>query len=319
MVESSYVPLDGPLVAVGRCTGRTASTRVSPACVGHDEPAAPPYSRGVTAYLIADTKVLEPEPYEDYKAAARPLAERYGGTYLARGGELRVDDDDLWTPSRLVIISFPDMAAAQLFLDSDEYAPVKELRRKYAESTVVVVDGASVSDPAGEPTTAPVERRIEVQRAIAAEPSAIFDVLRRPEGHVAIDASGMLMSATGDPANAVGDRFTVHMDRDSLRDFDLGEYDVDVVMAVFEQDREIAWTIDGQMKPPIGHVYGYRLEPVDGGTVVTSYYDWTNIHPQYEPMVSIFPVVSEQNLRGTLGILARQVAPGARRPPVVTA
>jgi uncharacterized protein (DUF1330 family) len=274
---------------------------------------------GVTAYLIADTKVLDPEPYEEYKAAARPLAERYGGTYLARGGELRVDDDDLWTPSRLVIVSFPDLAAANAFLDSDEYAPVKELRREHAESTVVVVDGESATDAAAEPSAATSARRIEVQRAIAADPAAIFDVLRRPEGHVDIDASGMLMSASGEPATAVGDRFTVHMDRDSLRDFDLGEYDVEVVMAVFEQDREIAWTIDGQLQPPIGHVYGYRLEPIDGGTVVTSYYDWSNIHSQYEPMVSIFPVVSEQNLRGTLGILARRVAPGARRPPVATA
>lgn len=51
--------------------------------------------------------------------------------------------------------------------------------------------------------------RIEVARAIAAEPAAIVDVLRDPQGHVAIDASGMLMSATGDPASAVGDTFVV--------------------------------------------------------------------------------------------------------------
>ena len=38
--------------------------------------------------------------------------------------------------------------------------------------------------------------RIEVQRAIAADPAAIFAMLRDPKGHVAIDASGMLMDAT---------------------------------------------------------------------------------------------------------------------------
>jgi len=158
-------------------------------------------------------------------------------------------------------------------------------------------------------------RRIEVDRAIAAEPSEIFEVLRSPDGHVQIDASGMLMSAEGDPASAVGDRFVVHMDRDSLRDFDLGEYDVIVIMSVFEQDREIAWTIDGKMQPPIGHVYGYRLEPIEGGTLVTSYYDWSDIHEAYaEHVDSIFPVISEKNLMGTLGILARTVAPGKSRP-----
>ena len=49
--------------------------------------------------------------------------------------------------------------------------------------------------------------RIEVQRLIPAEPAAIFSVLTDPQGHVAIDSSGMLMSATGDPVTAEGDTF----------------------------------------------------------------------------------------------------------------
>ena len=46
--------------------------------------------------------------------------------------------------------------------------------------------------------------RIEVQRTIAADPSAIFRLLCDPQGHVAIDSSGMLMDATGGPVAAVG-------------------------------------------------------------------------------------------------------------------
>ncbi len=161
------------------------------------------------------------------------------------------------------------------------------------------------------------ERRLEVQRAIAAPPESIFAVLRSPDGHVTIDASGMLMSADGEPASAVGDRFTIHMDRDSLRDYDLGEYDVEVVITTYDEGREIAWTIDGVMQPPIGHVYGYRLDPIDGGTLVTSYYDWSDLHEQYAPMAdSVFPVIKETGLRATLGILARTVAPGRPRPQV---
>ncbi len=136
-----------------------------------------------------------------------------------------------------------------------------------------------------------VPTRLEVDRAIAAEPSAIFEVLRSPDGHVAIDASGMLMSAEGEPAGAVGDRFVVHMDRDSLRDFDLGEYDVTVVIETFEPDSEIAWSIDGAMDPPLGHIYGYRLEPIDGGTLVTSYYDWSNLHEAYAGIADRFPII----------------------------
>ena len=158
-------------------------------------------------------------------------------------------------------------------------------------------------------------QRLEVQRAIAASPEAIFDILRRPDGHVAIDASGMLMWAEGAPAEAVGDRFVMHMDRDSLRDFDLGEYEVTVVISAYEPDREIAWTIEGVMDPPIGHVYGYRLEPIDGATLVTSYYDWSQVHEKYRDAAGdIFPVISETNLLATLGILARTAAPRAGRP-----
>src|SRR4051794_6545659 len=106
--------------------------------------------------------------------------------------------------------------------------------------------------------------RIEVVRTIHATPEEIFAIVRDPDGHVLIDASGMLMSSTGEPASAVGDRFVIHMDREALNDFPLGKYDVTVKITKYEQDREIAWTILGQIKPPIGHVYGYRLEPVEG-------------------------------------------------------
>ena len=148
--------------------------------------------------------------------------------------------------------------------------------------------------------------RIEVQRTIRAEPAAIFRVLCDPQGHVAIDSSGMLMDATGEPVTAVGDTFVVHMDREALNDYPMGLYDVTVNIVTFEPDREIAWTIVGVIKPPIGHVYGYRLEPVDGGTLVTSYYDWSQIDDAWRGS-GVFPVIPESALRATLGILDRTV------------
>jgi hypothetical protein len=151
--------------------------------------------------------------------------------------------------------------------------------------------------------------RFEIQRTIEADPAAIFAVLRDPRGHVAIDSSGMLQDSTGEPASAVGDTFVVHMDRESLNDFPLGKYDVTVSITKYEVDREIAWTIFGQMEPPIGHVYGYALEPIDEGTLVTTYYDWSNIDPVWRER-NIFPIIPEAALRATLGILARTVARG---------
>jgi len=148
--------------------------------------------------------------------------------------------------------------------------------------------------------------RIEVGRTIPADPAAIFEVLSDPQGHVAIDSTGMLISADGPPVGAAGESFIVHMDREALGDYPMGRYDVTVTITTFERDHEIAWTIIGQIRPQIGHVYGYLLEPVDGGTRVTSYYDWSTIDQKWRE-AGIFPVISEAALRATLGILERTV------------
>jgi hypothetical protein len=156
-----------------------------------------------------------------------------------------------------------------------------------------------------------VPEQLEVQRAVAASPAEIFAVLSDPRGHVAIDSSGMLMAASGDRVAKAGDTFVVHMDREALNDFPLGLYDVTVQIVTFEQDREIAWTVLGRWN--IGHVYGYRLEPIAQGTLVTSYYDWSAVEQSWKD-AAIFPVIPEGALRATLGILARTVAPGKPRP-----
>jgi hypothetical protein len=148
--------------------------------------------------------------------------------------------------------------------------------------------------------------RFEVQRTIPADPTTIFDVVRSPEGHVAIDASGMLQSYTGSPAGAVGDTFVIHMDREALGDLPMGKYDVIVTITGYEKDRFITWEVSGEGFPSIGHYYGYKLEPVDGGTQVTSIYDWANIGEQWKA-TGAWPIIPESALRATLGILERTV------------
>jgi hypothetical protein len=155
-----------------------------------------------------------------------------------------------------------------------------------------------------------VDERVEVQRIIGADPAAVFAVLRDPHGHVAIDASGMLQSATGDPVGAVGDTFVVHMDREALGDLPMGRYDVTVTIRGYEPDRSISWTVLGRVRPQVGHVYGYDLEPVEGGTRVTSWCDWSGADPVWKERAT-WPVVPEASLRATLGILARTVAAGS--------
>jgi len=96
----------------------------------------------MSAYIIADTKIENAQAYETYKAQARPIAEKFGGVYLARGGAMDVLDDDLWQPTRIVIIEFPDMEKARAFANSEEYKPVAAIRHANAKSTLLIVDGA---------------------------------------------------------------------------------------------------------------------------------------------------------------------------------
>ncbi len=95
----------------------------------------------MSAYLIVDTKVEHPDEYEEYKKLAKPIIEKYGGTYLARGGELDIRETDLWTPSRMVLVEFPDMVSARAFVDSEEYAPIRPMRRRNAKCTLFLLDG----------------------------------------------------------------------------------------------------------------------------------------------------------------------------------
>ena len=148
--------------------------------------------------------------------------------------------------------------------------------------------------------------RFEVSREVAAPPAKVFALLRDPAGHVAIDSTGMLQSATGEPVGGVGDQFVVHMDREALNDYPMGKYDVTVIITKFEPDALIEWTISGKIQPPIRHLYGYRVEPSETGSRVTSYYDWSEIDEAYRDK-GIFPVIPEAALRASLGILARTV------------
>jgi len=96
----------------------------------------------MSAFIIVDTKIENHEAYETYKAEARPIAEKFGGVYRARGGELDVLEADLWQPTRIVIIEFPDMEKARAFAHSQEYKPVAALRHANAKCTLFIIDGA---------------------------------------------------------------------------------------------------------------------------------------------------------------------------------
>ena len=95
----------------------------------------------MTAYLVVDTSLTNPEVYEIYKLKAKLIVEKYGGEYLARGGKLSVKEHKLWTPTRMVLIKFPSAADAEIFYQSDEYQEVLKIGLQSADRTVFILEG----------------------------------------------------------------------------------------------------------------------------------------------------------------------------------
>ena len=94
----------------------------------------------MAAYVIADIDVIDPLRYEDYKGLAPLSIAKYGGRYLARGGEVE-QLEGTWMPNRLVILEFPSLARAREWWASVEYAPAKALRQATSTGNFVVIEG----------------------------------------------------------------------------------------------------------------------------------------------------------------------------------
>ena len=94
----------------------------------------------MSAYVIMDIEVTDPDGYEGYKQLAPAAVMKYGGTYLARGGPNVTLEGD-WHSNRLVILEFPNLERAREWIDSPEYAPARKLRQEFAKSRIIAVEG----------------------------------------------------------------------------------------------------------------------------------------------------------------------------------
>ena len=95
----------------------------------------------MSAFIIVQVNVKDPQRYEAYKKMVPPSLEVYGGRFLARGGAVENLEGE-WTPARLVVIEFADVARAKAWWASPEYAEAKALRQATAETEMIVVAGA---------------------------------------------------------------------------------------------------------------------------------------------------------------------------------
>jgi len=94
----------------------------------------------MSAYLIVEIETTDAELMAEYRKHTPGLIAQFGGKFIVRGGETETLEGG-WSPSRIVVIEFPDMAAARRFYHSEEYKPVLAMRLKAGNCKAVLTDG----------------------------------------------------------------------------------------------------------------------------------------------------------------------------------
>jgi uncharacterized protein (DUF1330 family) len=96
----------------------------------------------MTAYVIADIDVQDPEAYREYAALAPGTLEPYGGRYLVRGGGHETLEGG-WQPGRLVVLEFPSAEHARRWYACDGYTAARAIRQRASKGSMILAEGTS--------------------------------------------------------------------------------------------------------------------------------------------------------------------------------
>ena len=94
----------------------------------------------MSAYVIVEVRVTNPEPYAAYRDLATASVARHGGRFLVRGGAVTPLEDG-WQPERFVVIEFPSVDAARAFYDSEDYQEALKVRLANSVGRSFIVEG----------------------------------------------------------------------------------------------------------------------------------------------------------------------------------
>ena len=95
----------------------------------------------MSAYVVFEIEVSDPERYERYKALSGPAVAAAGGRYLARGGRT-ASLEGAAPPRRSVVIEFDSLEAAVAWYEGEAYTAARALREGAATARAYVVEGA---------------------------------------------------------------------------------------------------------------------------------------------------------------------------------
>jgi uncharacterized protein (DUF1330 family) len=91
------------------------------------------------SYIIGHITVNDPEAYKEYVVRDTPILQALGGRFIVRGGQAEVMEGE--TLKRHVVIEFPSYEAALKAYHDPDYQEVADIRRRTADSVILVVEG----------------------------------------------------------------------------------------------------------------------------------------------------------------------------------
>ncbi len=94
----------------------------------------------MSAFVIFDVDIRNPERYQDFIRGVKPAIESAGARYLVRGGAHKVHEGD-WSPRRIVLIEFPSVQAWESFYNGPVYQGLKAVRDECSSARLVCVEG----------------------------------------------------------------------------------------------------------------------------------------------------------------------------------
>ena len=94
----------------------------------------------MSAYIIVDVEITNPEAYAEYVKMVPATLEAYGGEFVVRGGKAENLEGD-WMPKRVVVARFDSMERAKGWWNSEIYVEPKKLRQSAAITNMIVVEG----------------------------------------------------------------------------------------------------------------------------------------------------------------------------------
>ena len=92
-------------------------------------------------YIIGHITVRDPEAYKEYIEKDTPILTGLGGRFIIRGGQCEVPEGEVH--ERHVVIEFPSYEAALAAYHDPDYQVVADIRRRAADSTMIVVEGVA--------------------------------------------------------------------------------------------------------------------------------------------------------------------------------